>query len=229
MALYKRYPRLCTVWCCVEIALYAGQLFGWSSLLFVLKQEGFYENQCYLDYSEAQGTNDYAKYTIKPEVSPKYPGGRTQTLNGTTLFLYPSATGSSRPTSQSNIETIYKAKTLPKNSTKPTNQINYRVINVNNTVNGAKGGSDLENDIRAKSDRIVIGNNMAAEHAQIEHEGVVKENHPGDVQVHGGCTLQDSKLNLWFSVAICFSYVMCAFLGPIMSRIGMRFFRLFFM
>jgi hypothetical protein len=46
MELYKNYPRLCTIWCFIEILFYAGQLFGWSSLLYVLKQEGFYLELC---------------------------------------------------------------------------------------------------------------------------------------------------------------------------------------
>ena len=46
MELYKKYPKLAVLWCCVEIMLYPGQLFGWSSLEFVLKQEGFYSDLC---------------------------------------------------------------------------------------------------------------------------------------------------------------------------------------
>lgn len=43
------------------------------------------------------------------------------------------------------------------------------------------------------------------------------------------CAIQDSRLNLWFSIGVGFSYVMCGFLGPLMRKIGMRFYRLFFL
>ena len=49
MELYKKYPKLTVLWCCVEIILYPGQLFGWSSLQYVLKQEGFYSDLCELE------------------------------------------------------------------------------------------------------------------------------------------------------------------------------------
>ena len=49
MELYKIYPKLTVLWCCVEIILYPGQLFGWSSLQYVLKQEGFYSDLCELE------------------------------------------------------------------------------------------------------------------------------------------------------------------------------------
>ena len=49
MELYKKYPKLTVLWCCVEIILYPGQLYGWSSLQYVLKQEGFYSDLCELE------------------------------------------------------------------------------------------------------------------------------------------------------------------------------------
>ena len=52
MELYRRYPKLTTVWCFVEVFVYAGHLFGWSSLLFVLKSEGFYLYLCSQDIAD---------------------------------------------------------------------------------------------------------------------------------------------------------------------------------
>jgi len=52
MTLYRRFPRISTLWCLIEVFIYGGQLFGWASILFVLKKEGFYEDLCTYDESE---------------------------------------------------------------------------------------------------------------------------------------------------------------------------------
>ena len=44
--LYKRFPVLVTCWAFMEVMLFAGMIFGWASLVFILKEEGFYVDAC---------------------------------------------------------------------------------------------------------------------------------------------------------------------------------------
>ena len=46
MELYRRFPKFCAGWCFLEIFVFAGQLFGWTSIQFVLNREGFYSDLC---------------------------------------------------------------------------------------------------------------------------------------------------------------------------------------
>ena len=46
MELYRKFPKFCAGWCFVEIFIFAGQLFGWTSIQYVLKKEGFYSDLC---------------------------------------------------------------------------------------------------------------------------------------------------------------------------------------
>ena len=46
MELYRRFPVLCTIWAMVEVLCFGGVIFGWGSLVFVLKEEGFYLDAC---------------------------------------------------------------------------------------------------------------------------------------------------------------------------------------
>jgi len=52
--LYKRFPKLCTCWAFFEVVFFAGIVFGWGSLVFILKEEGFYSDACI-------GSNDDVK------------------------------------------------------------------------------------------------------------------------------------------------------------------------
>jgi hypothetical protein len=42
--LWNRY--YCTVWCSLEILFFAGIIYGWSSLVFIFTDEGFYAELC---------------------------------------------------------------------------------------------------------------------------------------------------------------------------------------
>jgi len=44
--IYRRFPVLCTVWAFMEVVLFGGVIFGWGSLVFILKEEGFYLEEC---------------------------------------------------------------------------------------------------------------------------------------------------------------------------------------
>jgi LAT3 family solute carrier family 43 protein 3 len=46
MELYRKYPTLCTVWAAVEVLCFAGLVFGWGTLVFVLKDEGILSDLC---------------------------------------------------------------------------------------------------------------------------------------------------------------------------------------
>lgn len=46
MELYRKYPVLCTLWAFMEVLLFAGVIYGWGSLVFVFKEEGFYLDYC---------------------------------------------------------------------------------------------------------------------------------------------------------------------------------------
>ncbi|XP_045184731.2 equilibrative nucleobase transporter 1-like [Mercenaria mercenaria] len=46
MELYRKYPVLITIWALMENLLFAGVIFGWGSLVFILKEEGFYFDYC---------------------------------------------------------------------------------------------------------------------------------------------------------------------------------------
>ena len=46
MELCYRFRVLTALWCSVEILFFCGIIYGWGSLVFVLKQEGFYMDDC---------------------------------------------------------------------------------------------------------------------------------------------------------------------------------------
>ena len=46
MACYRKFRGLCTVWCSLEILFFAGIIYGWSSLVFIFTDEGFYAELC---------------------------------------------------------------------------------------------------------------------------------------------------------------------------------------
>lgn len=165
MELYKDYPRLCTIWCFFEILFYAGQLFGWSSILYVLKKEGFYSELC-------------------ADINSKY-----SSINRTKIDIF------------------YTNLTLLTNSEYSRNS-EYNDL----TGTGASSGRDLKNVEH------IYYNENGTEYGTIHERD--------DETIPKACQEQDSRLNLWFSIAICVSYVMCSVMGPILQRLGMRGFRL---
>lgn len=46
MELYKKHPVITTLWAFMEVVLFAGVIFGWGSLVYILKEEGFYLDTC---------------------------------------------------------------------------------------------------------------------------------------------------------------------------------------
>ncbi|XP_053372637.1 large neutral amino acids transporter small subunit 4-like [Mercenaria mercenaria] len=174
MELYKDYPRLCTIWCFIEILFYAGQLFGWSSLLYVLKQEGFYNELCI--------------YTSTENI----------TIDKADIIhsLYTN-------------NSLVKQSTPEKDVTAAANAIDVILEHGNNTVQNYY--------------------NYTIENADNNVPYIQWQEYTPDNVGNIGCTEQDARLNLWFSTAICVSYVMCSIMGPILQKIGMRNFRLVFL
>lgn len=46
MELCYRWRIACTLWSCLEVVCFAGIIYGWGSLVFILKEEGFYSENC---------------------------------------------------------------------------------------------------------------------------------------------------------------------------------------
>lgn len=46
MELCYRWRIACTIWSCLEVVCFAGIIYGWGSLVFILKEEGFYSENC---------------------------------------------------------------------------------------------------------------------------------------------------------------------------------------
>ncbi|XP_052804245.1 equilibrative nucleobase transporter 1-like isoform X2 [Mya arenaria] len=144
--LYKRYPWVCTVWAFMEVVLFAGVLFGWGSLVFILKEEGFYLEECAAVLST--GTGD-------------------PVLNMDLTY---------------NSSLVEMAEITSVNSTKGTYQ-----IDMNNT-----------------------------------DEGPIKH------FIDMGCQAQESKLNLWFSIAVSIMYLSFTGIGYLIRLVGTRITRLIF-
>lgn len=182
MELYKVYPRLCTFWCFIEILFYAGQLFGWSSILYVLKQEGFYIKLCTDIDKNHVATNETEIVILHTN----------ETLNRK-YFAYtelPYIPLDRKYSAYTDLPYIPGGKDL----------------SVTIAGNGMERGGTFKNST--------------------EHELVDKHSSENSLK---GCHEQDARLNLWFSVAICVSYVMCSVMGPILQKVGMRCFRLIFL
>lgn len=167
MELYKVYPRLCTFWCFIEILFYAGQLFGWSSILYVLKQEGFYTKLC---------TNTDSNYVFINETE--------------IVILHTNETLNRKYSAYTELPYIPGGKDL----------------SVTIAGNGVERGGTIKN---------------STEYELFDEDSSEKS--------AKGCHEQDARLNLWFSIAICVSYVMCSVMGPILQKVGMRCFRLIFL
>ena len=57
MELYRKFPVICTIWAFVEVVCFGGVIFGWGSLVFILKEEGFYLNLCTATTQSGRRTN----------------------------------------------------------------------------------------------------------------------------------------------------------------------------
>ena len=194
MELYKKVPRLCTIWCSLEVMLYAGQIFGWSSLLYVLKEEGFYANVCNEQFATKDKTTDAVRKRTNYHVE----------LNKSESYNLPE----------------YSA-TLSNNSS----DIGY-FANSEDSENNAIDDPAVKGPTVQSHESIIDPTYVALN----EVNGTAEENDGQLINyIAGSCSGQDSRLNLWFSIGVGFSYTMCAFLGPLMRKIGMRFYRVFFM
>ena len=193
MELYRKVPRLCTAWCAIEVMIYAGQIFGWSSLLYVLKQEGFYANVCSEDFS---GNVNISKIIPSHHVE----------LNTEII-------GHNASTAVNFSSYSFQNLTDLKNNTNNTADILYAISNTSTNENDGKNMHNIY-DFTSSANKT---NTDIDSHYAIDVDSVVS------------CSGQDSRLNLWFSIGAGFSYAMCAFLGPLMRKIGLRLYRLFFM
>lgn len=216
MELYQRFPKACTVWCCAEIFLFAGLLFGWNSLLFILKHEGFYLRECYLDedgftlFKPALTTEGPLLINEETLVDKDI---RYQRLNNNT----------------SRVRDQYGHLLHGFNLTSPTKQCILSAISNTYPVSNVTSGDNLYSTVTSGTLQGLL-QKCSGSGKQASGDGVMASSSRPEVGERlVTCAAQESKLNLWFSVALCFSYVMCSTLGPIMQRIGMRFFRFFFM
>ena len=195
MELYRKVPRLCTAWCAIEVMIYAGQIFGWSSLLYVLKQEGFYANVCKRE--------SFRNVNISKIIQSHHFRANSE-INGPG----------------------HDASRAVNISSYPFRRLTYLKQNTNNTVENIhainKTGNN-END--GKNMHFIYDFPSSANETNKD----IDSQHANDVDSVVSCSGQDSRLNLWFSIGAGFSYAMCAFLGPLMRKIGMRLYRLFFM
>ena len=163
--------------------LYPGQLYGWSSILYVLKQEGFYENLCELE-------------TLENNIS------------------LASADG------QVNIKSFQT----------DVSKTDYREAYANFSGPNPKVSTKASAESAKAEYKVVCPEGMGQHGSCSENITAVYDDSEAKMAIKlRGCFVQDARLNLWFSIAVAFSYLMCAFLGPLIRRIGMRFFRLFFM
>ncbi|KAL4228589.1 hypothetical protein ACF0H5_011639 [Mactra antiquata] len=180
MALYRKYPRLCTVWCFVEIVLYAGQLFGWSSILHVLKSEEFYIDLCVQDdvlvplqiASELTNVTKFSKIDVfKNELNISDHG-----------FTY---------------------------------VVDNAIENGSNVLSGVDSLGKVNYDVHS-NDQFSVPESLDSANRNLTPHFT-------------GCKEQETRLNLWFSIAICTSYIACSFMGPLLRHIGMRKFRFIFL
>ncbi|XP_060077401.1 equilibrative nucleobase transporter 1-like [Ylistrum balloti] len=154
MKLYIRCRALCAVWCAIEILFFGGIIYGWGSLVFVLKEEGFYYEECVSVTAPGELTyNNTRSITTPVSIQLK------------DTFLTPVADGDT-------------------SDPRPKSDDGYE-----------KSPSQLDSN---------------------QDNGAVSE--PG--QPSHTCPQQESKLNLWFSVAVAFMYLSMAFLGELTTRLG---------
>ena len=199
MELYKRFPTLTIVWCCLEVTLYPGQIYGWSSLLYILKQEGFYQYLC-----NVSGTIPYplSEKNIINFTAVQSAYGRTSAPETSNL-------GSSQRSLDFNSPPFFNTST-------ETSQLFTKAVN------------NADNDFYSHS------YNNQNEHQLVKYRSknkstILMDGEGKKADVSRGCFAQEARLNLWFSIAVSFTLITCAFLGPVIKKFGMRYFRLLFM
>ncbi|XP_053408092.1 equilibrative nucleobase transporter 1-like [Mercenaria mercenaria] len=141
MELYRKYPVVCTVWAFMEVVLFGGVIFGWGSLVFILKEEGFYSDYC--TENDIGNNSDY--------LSP--------------------------------------------------NQFPYLTLS--------------NNSLDEKSYDVIIADDKNS-------TATFRRTTENRTTLHGGCPAQESKLNLWFSIAVSSMYLSLAGVGYLIRHIGTR-------
>ena len=194
--------------------LYAGQIYGWSSLLFILKQEGFYQNLCDLrslgnnvSFPLSQNISQDKNYNVNKMIrytEPHYMNLQNSVQKtGNNISIYQNYSDLiTLPTSS--IKDFVKTNSF----TKPLHVYDHEFSITNSNY---------------LTESPVTSENVNTSNASLS---AVNNKETGGIN---GCFDQDARLNLWFSIAVCFGYLMCAFLGPLIRKIGMRLYRLFFM
>ena len=191
MELYKRFPKVSLIWCSIEVALYAGQIYGWSALIYVLKDEGFYADYCET-YVATNSLSD-KQYNIAGHLE-----WNTTLNNSKTAYLL-----ADPDTNRTYLDNTIVIRTLDNDSLADSIGPETRYPYKNTEQSMEEDEDDTFN---------------SQQYTPSRHEQYLKN-----------CAIQDSRLNLWFSIGVAFSCVMCGFLGPLMRKIGMRFYRLFFL
>ncbi|XP_033736776.1 solute carrier family 43 member 3-like [Pecten maximus] len=135
MKLYIRCRVLCAVWCAIEILFFGGIIYGWGSLVFVLKEEGFYYEACLSVITPAELSYN---------------------------------------TTNTSVENVQQDGLL--------------------TLGTHDDPSDPPRQWESDHDKVT--------------------------DTVPTCPQQESKLNLWFSVAVAFMYLSMAFLGELTTRLG---------
>ncbi|XP_062590867.1 equilibrative nucleobase transporter 1-like [Saccostrea cucullata] len=71
MELCYRWRILCTIWSSLEVVCFAGIIWGWGSLVFVLKEEGIYEEFCGYSWREGASPSEdvYNKSILDNNIS----------------------------------------------------------------------------------------------------------------------------------------------------------------
>ncbi|XP_052807043.1 equilibrative nucleobase transporter 1-like [Mya arenaria] len=194
MELYRKFPKFCAGWCFLEIFIFAGQLFGWTSIQYVLKKEGFYSDLCKFD-------NGAYKKCVSEFINP-------DDVSSAQIEIFVTKGCDSR----------YLISRRNKTDLNTDSAGDFNFIS-QSVMNQTKGQYAFELSTN--------GNDYASQSGEDNSDVVIQsdqwETGEGDRPT---CYDQDARLNLWFSVAICISYVACSVMGPVLNRIGMRLFRL---
>lgn len=143
----------------MEVVLFAGVIFGWGSLVFILKDEGFYIDSC------MDNTIEIDSGFILPEHHELILSNMTVDVPKHDII-----------------------STINNDSSSLSHFEGYDILNANNSV------------------RIVPERNEIK-----------------------GCQAQESKLNLWFSIAVSFMYLSFGGIGYIIQHFGTRVTRIGFL
>ncbi|KAL4228682.1 hypothetical protein ACF0H5_011726 [Mactra antiquata] len=186
MELCKKYPVFCTIWAFMEVVLFAGVIFGWGSLVFILKDEGFYLQHCLDNKIEIE-----AGFIVTEHVDVISNGDHIHTIGS--------------------------------NSTGDDSA--YPSINVIPNSN-----SYATDDVYTHDSSNPIGYNVSMVDIHVEPHDVKKPNSTQETKIDLviGCQAQESKLNLWFSIAVSFMYLSFGGIGYIIQKFGTRVTRITF-